>query len=306
MSKKKRLSFLPEDVGDFKLDNDNKKKIYNNKYRTEQTNSTSIESDVKSFSLLKKEYDITVNLESLEGKVNLNDLYYDFKPPMMGKVYEFISETEFIRNNNIEFTLTSDGRLEKIINKEDLHNSWMDFKGDKIKTIDFINTLKKQNEEEYQNLIRQGDAQFSVSNKNMENDYEKDLIYLVLFDKHLTQDLKSIPDEENLFQSQLFPRVRMPIKVRYDIINETEKTLEIRKVAEAVIDEDIVEQIEREYDEIHRPLIHYKFSSYKLTYRVRYEVDKITRIINTAEMVIIEDVENNLQSLCRYKVKKIS
>lgn len=308
MSKKKKLSFLPDDIDDFKLNNSintDKKKIYNNKYRTEQTNSTSIEGDVKSYSLLKKEYDIVVNLENHEGKVYLNDLYYDFKPPMMAKVYEFISETELIRNN-VEFTLTSDGRLKKITNKEDIYNSWINFKDNKIKTIDFIKTLKTQNEDEYQKLIKEGDKQFSVSNANIESDYDKDLLYLVLFDKHLTQDIKSLPDEQSFFQSQLFPRVKIPIEIRYDIVNETEKTLEVRKVAEAVVSDEIIKEIEREYDEIHRPLIHYKFSSYKLTYRVRYEVDKVSRVISTAEMVIIEDVENNLQSLCRYKMKKIS
>ena len=89
------------------------------------------------------------------------------------------------------------------------------------------------------------------------------------------------------------------------ITNNNPTTFEIRKVAEAIINESLIQEIETEYNIIHKPLIHYSFSNYKLTYRVRYEVDKTTRIIENAEMTIIENVEHNIQNICKYKLKKL-
>jgi len=307
MSVKKRRNFLLDDNNVGSKTNDNSEGTNDfiiNKYRTEQINITRIENDVKSHSQLKKEYVVALNLKSKKAKVNLNDLYYDFKPPVLSKVYEFVSKTEAIRNN-VNFTIDKNGKLSKITNKKDIFTNWIAFKNKDIHDLEFIKTLKNKNKSEFYNIVKQGDIQFDVSNKNSELDYQRDLFFLVLFDKHLIFDLKSIPTESYDFKSQLFPQVSVPMKIRYDLIKEDDETMTIRKVAEGEINDELIKKIEEQYNKLHKPMIHYQFSQYKLTYRVRYEVNKITRVINNAELTIIENVENNIESTCKYSLFKL-
>ncbi|MGB0880856.1 MAG: hypothetical protein ACPGTO_09850, partial [Polaribacter sp.] len=57
-------------------------------YRTEQINSTKIEDEIRSHSELKKQYEINLDRSENKASVLLSDLYYEFKPPVMDKVYE--------------------------------------------------------------------------------------------------------------------------------------------------------------------------------------------------------------------------
>ena len=309
-SKKKRASFLL-DENDQKVSETKKQtsfKAISNllKYRTEQVNSTKIEDEIRSHSELKKQYEINLNRSENRASVLLSDLHYEFMPPVMGKVYEFVSQTEYIRNN-INFSLDKNGRLSNILNKEEVFDNWLEFKKDDLKNIDFIKTLKKDNKEQYKNILAEGDKQFSSNNELMEEDYHRDLLYLVLFDKHLTaSSLSDIKEEKYIYTSQLFPKVKVPMEIRYDVVEENETSITIRKVADSILDDSLVKEIEEQYNTLHKPLIKYSFTEYKLTFRTRYTVDKESRIINDAELTIIEDVEHNIQSTCKYSLRKLN
>ncbi|WP_298311764.1 hypothetical protein [uncultured Aquimarina sp.] len=275
------------------------------KYRTVQVNSTKIEDEIRSHSELKKQYDIDLNLPKNQAAVLLNDLYYEFMPPVMDKVYEFVSKTEYIRNN-IQFSLDADGRLDKILNREEILQNWIDLKEKGLKDIDFIKSLKKDNPGQYKNVLSEGDQQFAITNSKMEQDYHRDLLYLVLFDKHMkAPNLGNIPSEEYIYTSQLFPQVQVPMEIRYDVVEENEKSITIRKVADSLLDDVLLKKIEEQYDLLHKPLIKYSFTEYKLTFRTRYTIDKETRVINDAELTIIEDIEHNIQSTCKYSIRKL-
>ncbi|MBQ4804160.1 hypothetical protein J8L88_14955 [Aquimarina sp. MMG015] len=306
--KRKRKSFLLDD------EETNSSVITNQKievsgerlkYRTVQSNSTKIEDEIRSHSELKKQYNIDLNLPDNRVAVLLNDLHYEFMPPVMDKVYEFVSKTEHIRNN-IQFSLDTNGRLNKILNREKVFQNWTDLKENGLKDIDFIKNLKKDNPAQYKNILSEGDLQFATTNNKLELDYQRDLLYLVLFDKHIKAvDLSNIPSEEYIYTSQLFPKVQIPMEIRYDVIEENEKSITLRKVADSILDDTLLKKIEEQYNILHKPLIKYSFTEYKLTFRTRYTVDKNTRIINDAELTIIEDVEHNIQSTCKYSVRKL-
>ena len=57
----------------------------------------------------------------------------------------------------------------------------------------------------------------------------------------------------------------------------------IIKVAASIINDLLLKEIEEQYNILHKPLIKYSFTEYKLTFRTRYRVDKKTKIINDAE-----------------------
>lgn len=275
------------------------------KYRVVQTNSTKIEDEIRSHSELKKQYEVNLNTLENTASVLLSDFHYEFIPPVMGKVYEFVSKTEYIRNN-IKFNLDKNGRLNQILNKEELFQNWLDLKKNGLKTIEFIKTLKKDNKGQYNKIIEEGDRQFSPANALMEYDYHRDLLYLVLFDKHImASDLSKIASEKYIYTSQLFPQVKVPMEIRYDVVEENEKSITIRKVADSLLDDALLQKIEEQYNTLHKPLIKYSFTEYRLTFRTRYTIDKNSRIINDAELTIIEDVEHNIQSTCKYSLKKL-
>ena len=302
--RRKRKSFLLDD------DNDQKKsseaiyttqdsKTLSNKYRAVQINSTKIEDEIRSHSELKKQYEIILNKSGNNASVSLSDLYYEFKPPVMNKVYEFVSATEYIRNN-VKFNLDKNGRLRNISNKEELFQNWTEFKKKDLKTIDFITSLKKDNKSQYDQILKEGDQQFSTSNNLMELDYQRDLLYMILFDKHITApNLSNIAPEEYIYTSQLFPRVKVPMTIRYDVIEDNDNFITIRKVADSILNEKLLKEIEEQYNTLHKPLIKYSFTEYKLTFRTRYTVDKNTRIINDADLTIIEDIEHTTYCLAK-------
>lgn len=64
----------------------------------------------------------------------------------------------------------------------------------------------------------------------MEKDYERDLLYIVLFDELLTQDLKSILGEKDKFQSQLFPKVKVPIEISMMLSKKQRKLLKYERL----------------------------------------------------------------------------
>ncbi len=306
---KKRRSFLLDEEGDKPVSKsiDIPKfkptpKVF--KYRTEQVNSTTIEDEVRSHSELKKQFEVDIHPTD-QCSVKLTDLHYEFTPPVMGKVYEFVSHTERIRND-IRFTLDNNGRLNKILNRDEIFDNWQLLKKNDLSSIEFIKTLKKDNKEQYNNMLEEGDKQFSPQNEAMEEDYHRDLLYLVLFDKHLTAtDASKIEKEEYIYTSQLFPQVEVPMQVRYDVVDESEKSITIRKVADSIINDQLIKNIEHQYNMLHKPLIKYSFTAYKLTFRTRYTLDKESRIINDAEVTIIEDVEHNIKSVCKFNLKRL-
>lgn len=273
------------------------------RYRTEQANITRIEEEVKSYSQLKKEYSFKLNLSKKEVEVNLLDYFYEFNPPALSRVFDFISKIDFIRNTWL-IKINTAGRFLKIDNKEVLKKRWEEFKSDDLSEIEFVKVIKQTKPQEYANLIKQGDLQFSEVYDD-EKDFNRDLFYLVLLDKYLTVPHDQLESEIYEYQSQLFPDVVVRMNMRYDILKIEGDLITVRKVWETIESDELLEKISNGYEKYHQPLIKYKFSNYKLDMRNLFTYNHKTKVMVSAELTIIENIENNIKSECIFNLKKI-
>lgn len=272
-------------------------------YRTEQLNITRIEDDIKSYSELKKEYDVQYKIDEKIVSVKLNDFYYEFNPPALSRIFDFISKIDYIRNDCV-IGLNDYGRFSKIVDKKKQSEKWNSFKKEDLNYIEFVNVVKQTKPAEYENLINQGDIQFS-ENYSDKNDFNRDLFYLILLDKYLVSNPEDMKQEVDNYQSQLFPDVNVPMNLRYDIIKKENDIITVRKVWETIESSELLEKVNNAYEKYHQPLIKYKFTNYKLDMRCLLIYNNKTKIIEKAEMSIIENIENNIKSECIFNIKKI-
>lgn len=275
-----------------------------NRYRAEQLNITRIEDDIKSYSQLKKEYEVKFNLTNHLVQVKLCDFFYEFNPPALSRVFDFISEVDYIRNDCL-IEINKHGRFTKIADKNKIRKNWEEFKKNKLDEIEFIKVVKQAKPQEYMKLIQEGDLQFS-NQYNDEKDYNRELFYLTLLDKYLYNKDENIESEEYTYQSQLFPDVVVPMTVRYDVLKKDEDLITIRKVWETIESEELLEKVTKGYEKYHQPLIKYKFSEYKLDMRNLFTYNLKTKTLEKAELSIIENIENNIKSECIFNLKRLN
>lgn len=272
-------------------------------YRCKQLNITRIEEDIKSYSELKKEFAVKYSINEKLVSVNLNDFYYEFNPPALSRVFDFISKVDYIRNDCI-IELDDLGRFSKIVNKDHQLDKWQHFKNVELNKIEFIKVIRESKPKEYNKLLKQGDLQFSKE-YNDENDFNRDLFYLILLDKYLINDIDNLQPEEYTYKSQLCPDVTVPMNLRYDFIKRENDQVTVRKVWETKESDELVEEISKVYEKYHQPLIKYKFTKYKLDMRCLLTYNDKTKIISNAELSIIENIENNIKSECIFNIKNV-
>lgn len=196
------------------------------------------------------------------------------------------------------------GRFLKIDNKEVLQKKWEQFKKHELSDIEFVKVIKQTKPQEYENLLKQGDLQFSELYDD-EKDFNRDLFYLVLLDKYLKVPHDQLESEIYEYQSQLFPDVVVPMNMRYDILKIEGDLVTLRKVWETIESDELLEKISKGYEKYHQPLIKYKFSNYKLDMRNLFTFNHKTKVMINAELTIIENIENNIKSECIFNLKKI-
>jgi len=65
-----------------------------------------------------------------------------------------------------------------------------------------------------------------------------------------------------------------------------------------------VNEMIRQYNEVYKPLVHYKFSKYSYEYRLEKTLDT-DRSIKHARLTIAERIQHNVENLVEYNLKKI-
>ncbi|MFL9834245.1 hypothetical protein [Chryseobacterium terrae] len=275
------------------------------RYRCEQVNTSKINGSLAHF--LQQNFQYVVKKEGLKNSffVGLEDHHFDFNPTYLNPSFSFISKTEFIKNQVVFNISEEDGRIKKVINKEEIHDKWEQFKIDKFHNDDFIIQLKKTNEHAVQELLNMGDRQFAVNYELTEEEYRRNLFYFILFDKLLVDSIENIEREQFDFMSTLVPPIVIHIEFRYDKISQDDNILKFRKVGKAILNDELISEIKNKYDEIHKPNIKYNYTEYKLEFRVRGEFNLDTNIMENADLFIIEQIADNIENHCEFHLKKL-
>lgn len=273
-------------------------------YRCEQVNTTIIDNKTVSTSLQKTQFNVKLSIAKKLAKVNLDDYYYNLTPPFLNEVFEFIKNTEFIRNN-VLLNYSDKGKVDKILNKKDQFVQWNNFKNSEHIDGNFIRTLRNNNKVAFDQLLEAGEVQFSEEHDSV-NEYQATPFYSLFFDEYLTDENFSVGNIQNKnFRSSLFPTLDTTLELKTSKISESENDIWIRIVNSPELSEDLLSTIRNKYEESYQPSIHFSFTKYKIDYRSRINIDKKSNLIKEGILRVREAVVDNVESLFEFKIRRL-
>lgn len=272
------------------------------RYRCEQINTSKFNNNLVHYFNQRFQYLLKLNLEEEIGFVKLEDYSKEVSPKISEEVFDFIEETEKIKNN-VFFSLNNLGKIQKILNKKRIQKDWVEFRATKLLEMPFIESLKKNNPKAVDELIAMGDNQFSENTSN-EEEYWRNFFYFSCFDQYLyAKDKFETIDFD--FVSTVLPPLILPLKIRYDVIEEKNGILTVRKIAEANISESLHNELKDKYNELHKNIVKYEFTEYKIIFRSTIEIDINSGLVISGKVVLKEEVSDNVENECIYTIKKL-
>jgi len=275
------------------------------RYRCEQINVSKSEGTIVHFVEQKFQFKVLLSLQSLLARVIMEEHIYNFSPPVLNQSFAFLSKTEFIKNDVLLGLSAASGQIDKILNKHEISEKWRDFRDNQFEKNEFINRLNQTNPKAVDELKSLGDKQFSVQYELAEEEYRRNLFYFILFDKFIVCDINQLTPEKFLFMSTIVPPVIVPVEFKYNKISEDKRTFNIQKVGTVGLDKELIRAIETKYDEMHKPHIKYGFTDYKLEFMIRIELNKEKRIVENANLVLIEQISDNIENTCEYRLTRL-
>jgi nucleoside-triphosphatase THEP1 len=276
------------------------------RYRCEQVNVTKIDDIPKSNSTIKTQFSLNIDSDRMLAKVKLEDYIYEIVPNLLNTIFDFIKLTEFIKHN-IYIQLGNNGKIEKIINKEEINKNWKDFLNSEKFETEFVKKLRNKNPDVLYQIIEAGNKQFAL-NTNTEEDYKRELFYLLIFDEYLTsKEMDVIRKEDFMFRSVLIPDTIIPMTIESEMIkDDANQTLKYRKKGIAIISNEKRNEIIGKYDKYQKPDIHFSYTEYYLNFSIETEIDNHTRLPVKAQLDIYEGVKHNIESICNFNLRKLN
>jgi hypothetical protein len=275
------------------------------RYRCEQVNVSKVDGNTVHFVRQNFQYLLQQSLTEKIGKVTLEEHLYDFSPPVLNQSFEFISKTEFIKNN-VTFSISpGNGRIEKILNKEQINKAWIKFRDEEFDKIGFIQKLRLTNFEAVNELKDLGDKQFSPSYSLAEEEYRRNLFYLICFDKFLVEPVEEMKAEEFPFMSTIVPPIVVPVEFVYTKISEQLDIISISKVGTLKVTPTQIEEIEKKYNDILKPKIKYSFTEYILEFTINVEYNTKQQLVSNASLILTEQIADNIENICEFNLKRL-
>lgn len=274
------------------------------RYRCEQASVAKADGIITGNGNQKLQYLVDLTSDRKFGKVKLEEIHYDFSPSVINKSFEMISANEKIKHN-VVFSINESGEFDKILNKTHLERDWIFFRDGAFQNLEFVEHVKNNDAEIYQELIKSGNTQFSAD-YDLGFEYRANLFYLLLFDNHLTNDPRGVfPAKEIKFTSLLFPNVFVPLRVSVEVTDEDEETISISRKGALIDDKEFLTAVEESYNQAYQPFVQYNFSEYRINFNVNLKYDKYTGIAEAGDCTIEEEVLNNLESVCSFSLKRV-
>ncbi|SHM14945.1 LysM domain-containing protein [Chryseobacterium carnipullorum] len=273
------------------------------RYRCEQINTSKFNNNLVHYVEQHFQYLLKHNLSLETGYVKLEDYNKEISPKFLEETFDFIEKTDRIKNNVLFNLDIETGKPKQILNKKEINDNWLYFKQKEFYNIPFIKKIGETNRGAVEELLDMGDQQFSLSANN-EEEYWRDFFYFCCFDQYLFKESQW----ENVkfdFISTIVPPIIIPLNLRYDKIDENDGIVSIRKVAEYEMSEKLLTEIRNRYDELHRAVVKYDFTAYKIIFRSTIEMNTKTKTINNARVVLKEEISDNIENECIFTVKKL-
>lgn len=271
------------------------------RYRCEQNNLILIDGKPSFSAQIKTQYLLSKNKSASNYKLNvqLEDYVTSIQPQNMEEAFDLIKHIELIRDN-ISFVYHN-GKIEKILNFNDLNKKWNIFINETSTSVPFFNELKSKSPEIINDFIENGKKEFS--NENIFCDViSKNLFFHLLLDIYN----KEKKDEYSFSQmSQIFPEVLLKINVVKTLVCDNENSTTYRLVGNLNKDSVKMNAIKNLYEQLYQPIIKFSFTEFDFIYRITYELEKETNVLLNASVSIKESVKNNYDVITKYELRKV-
>ena len=301
------LEFIVLSINSFKnfvidnIEKGNNLLSYNNRYRCEQNNlilidgKPSFSAQTKTQYLLSSKKDLGYSLLN----VLLEDYVTSVQPQNMEGAFELIKQIELIRDK-ITFN-HSNGKIDKIVNIDELHDKWNVFINETSATIPFYNELKSKSPEVINDFIENGKKEFS------NEDVFCEVISKNLFFHLLVKVYNEDKNKEYTFNqmSQIFPEISLKINVIKSVVSDNENTQKVRFVGNLDESSFNINTIKNLYEKLYQPIIKFSFTEFDFVYRITYEIEKETNVLLNASVSIKESVKNNYEVITKYELRKV-
>ncbi|MFY1047411.1 LysM peptidoglycan-binding domain-containing protein [Chryseobacterium sp. GP-SGM7] len=271
------------------------------RYRCEQNNLVLVDGNPNFSGQTKTQYLVSNKKDIGFSLLNviLEDYVNAVQPAGMERAFELIKHIEQIRNN-ITFS-HSEGKIDKVINLNELHEKWKLFLDKTCKTIPFYNELSQKSPETINDFVENGKKEFS-NEKVFSEVISKNLFYHTLINAY-----KSSGNNEYSFaqQSQLFPNIILNINVVKSLVSEDEDTITYRLVGTLDKSKLNIDEIKKLYEELYQPIIKFSFTEFDYIYRITYQIEKNTGQIVKSTTSIKEFVKNNYDVITKFELRRI-
>ena len=197
---------------------------------------------------------------------------------------------------------TTTGEIQHIVNHTDIIDKWKTYK---LQLESSYSTIEnKEAVEALKEFISMVNKQITIET-HLIDDLKTKMFFDVYFNKHLVNSSEKLQPYQRTFSSQLFKSINVDLQIRQDLLNDNEEEIQVRKVSEMPKGIEKLPKIIESYDKIYKPMIEYKFSEYKASFRERVIYNKQAYFLKESEITILEEVKNNIQLLVHYTLKKI-
>lgn len=274
------------------------------RYRCEQSVMTYVGGILINHIDTKREFLVDKFQKNGESFVNtkLIENIMNSYPEEMKEAVDLISDIDLLACN-LQVSLNREtGKIDKLINHNKIVENWKLHKEHLKSKYGFLRN--SETKENLQLFLQTNDEIFLHEGKLKEWVNNK-MFFDLFFDKYLVSDENAFSPFKKDLYSQLFEGKPIPFEFRQDIITETPNTINVRKVGEMIREMVNTASLEEIYDIKFKPLVNYKFSEFKFSYRENSTYDLENTWITASDVTIIEEIKNNVKLMISYKLTKI-
>lgn len=275
------------------------------KYRCEQTVVTKLNGIPTNTATTKREFQLKkiVKEDNLFIEIKILDNIIEMNPAQYQEAINLVSELDNIKCDGISIKVNNKtGEIESITNHQEIIEKWKSHRSILESKYSFIRDAKSK--EFIEKFIDTAGKQIE-NEKTLIDDLKMKMFFEVIFNKHLVNATDKMEEFSRNIYSQLFEGEIVELKIKQDLLRESEDQILVRKVSsinEATKNSAILEE---KYDEKFKPILKYKFSEYNASYRERVVYNDKINLPEEGEVTIIEEIKNNIQLLVNYNFRKI-
>lgn len=274
------------------------------RYRCEQSVMTYIGGMLINHIDTKREFVVEKFQKNGESFVNtkLVENIMNSYPEEMKEAVDLIADIDLLACN-LQVSLNKEtGKIDKVINHDIIVDHWKLHKENLKSKYGFLrNSETKKNLE----LFIQTNNEIFLNEGKLKEWVNNKMFFDLFFDKYLVSNKNLFDPFKKDLYSQLFEGKPIPFEFRQDIITETQNTVNVRKVGEMIKDRVDTTSLEEIYDIKFKPLVNYKFSEFKFSYRENSAYDLENTWITASDVTIMEEIKNNVKLMISYKLTKI-